>query len=125
MMTALSVMLGGGVGALARFYINQLSYRLFGDGFPYGTLGVNCIGGFLMGVAFAYLQNHPENHTFKPLIMVGLLGGFTTFSTFSLDILLLLQRSEFILAGVYIVASVSMSLFALWLGYSASTFYYQ
>lgn len=117
MMAAFSVMIGGGAGALARFYTNQLSQRLFGDSFPYGTLGVNGIGGLLMGLAFAYLQSHPENNTFKPLVMVGLLGGFTTFSTFSLDVMLLLQRSEFILAAVYIFASVFISLIALWMGY--------
>lgn len=113
----LLVALGGAVGASLRHLANVGSLRLFGPGFPWATLGVNVLGALLMGLFVETLARRwggsPELRLF---IATGILGGFTTFSAFSLDAAELHQRGDFILAFVYVAGSVIMSIAALFLG---------
>lgn len=113
----LLVALGGAVGASLRHLANFGSLRLFGPGFPWATLGVNILGALLMGLFVEMMARRwggsPELRLF---IATGILGGFTTFSAFSLDAAELYQRGDFILAFVYVAGSVIMSIAALFLG---------
>lgn len=106
------VALGGAVGASARYLTGAAALRLMGPGFPWGTLVVNVLGSFLMGVlvvALAQLQTT----RLSPFLMTGLLGGFTTFSAFSLDAVSLWERGAVAQAVSYVAASVVLSLTAL------------
>ncbi|MCT4608466.1 MAG: fluoride efflux transporter CrcB [Pelagimonas sp.] len=109
------VAIGGAIGASARYLTGLLAVRLLGKGFPWGTLFVNIVGSFLMGVLVVALL-HVGGNRFAPLLMTGLLGGFTTFSAFSLDAVTLYERGALALAGAYITASVVFSLAALFAG---------
>jgi len=115
----LSVAMGGAIGAVGRYYLMSFIGNLFGHGFPYGTVVVNLIGGFLLGalIEISALVWSPSEEI-RALLVVGLLGSFTTFSTFSLDIYSLLTRGNFILGGLYIVVSVIASVVALIAGMS-------
>lgn len=112
------VAVGGAVGAVLRYQITALMTSVFGRSFPYGTLTVNVGGSFLMGLFMALLLNDrlPE-HPWRPLITVGLFGALTTFSTFSLDNLLMLQQGQLAKAALNILLNVTLSLAAVWLGY--------
>ncbi|MFT7059167.1 MAG: CrcB protein [Pseudorhodobacter sp.] len=112
LVTLLQVALGGAIGASARYLVNVGALRAFGGGFPYGTVIVNVAGSFLMGVLVVTLA-HKSGTRFAPFLMTGLLGGFTTFSAFSLDALTLWDRGEVTMAGVYILGSVIVSIAAL------------
>ena len=105
---------GGAIGAVMRHFVNVASFKLFGDGFPWATLGVNVIGSFAMGIligVFAhYWQPSPE---VKALLVTGFLGAFTTFSTFSLDAVALFERHSYAPLVAYILASVALSITAL------------
>jgi CrcB protein len=109
------VAIGGAIGASARYLTGLLAVRLLGKGFPWGTLFVNIVGSFLMGVLVVALL-HVGGNRFAPLLMTGLLGGFTTFSAFSLDAVSLYERVALALASSYITASVVFSLGALFAG---------
>ncbi|MEC9104631.1 MAG: fluoride efflux transporter CrcB [Pseudomonadota bacterium] len=113
--TLLHVALGGAIGASARYLTGVAALRLMGPGFPWGTLVVNVIGSFLMGAIVILLAELSANR-FAPLLMTGLLGGFTTFSAFSLDAVTLWERGEAMQAATYVVASVVLSLAALMAG---------
>lgn len=113
--TLLHVALGGAIGASARYLTGVAALRLMGPGFPWGTLVVNVIGSFLMGAIVILLAELSANR-FAPLLMTGLLGGFTTFSAFSLDAVTLWERGETMQAAVYVAASVVLSLAALMAG---------
>ena len=113
--TLLHVALGGAIGASARYLTGVAALRLMGPGFPWGTLVVNVIGSFLMGAIVIILAELSANR-FAPLLMTGLLGGFTTFSAFSLDAVSLWERGETMQAATYVVASVVLSLAALMAG---------
>ena len=110
--TFLQVALGGAIGASLRYASNIGTMRLFGPGFPAGTLFVNIAGSFLMG-ALAVTLAHKDATRLAPLLMTGVLGGFTTFSAFSLDAFTLYERGEVATALFYIAASVILSLAAL------------
>lgn len=110
----LLVALGGAVGAMARFFVSSASVRLFGAGFPYGTLAVNIVGGLAMGA----LAAATKDRTLFLLLGAGVLGGFTTFSAFSLEMWRMLEEGRFVLALTYACASVALSIGALALGYS-------
>lgn len=114
---ALAIALGGAVGALSRHYMAAAVSRAFGLGFPYGTLTVNVVGCFLMGLLVEAMALRfsitPEARGF---LTVGLLGGFTTFSAFSLEVALLYERGQLLLAALYVVASVVLSVAALFGG---------
>ena len=112
----LIVALGGGVGAAARHGLGQLSARAFGPGFPVGTMSANVLGGLLMGVLVGWLARSGAGEGARLLLGVGLLGGFTTFSAFSLDAVQMVQRGQAGLAALYVGGSVVLSIAALALG---------
>lgn len=108
------VALGGAIGASLRYMTGLMMARLLGKGFPWGTLTVNIVGSFLMGVLVVVLAQ--TGNRYAPLLMTGLLGGFTTFSAFSLDVVTLYERGQLALAGGYVAASVAVSIAALFAG---------
>ncbi|PIE12864.1 MAG: fluoride efflux transporter CrcB [Rhodobacterales bacterium] len=111
-MTLLHVALGGAIGASARYLTSMGAMRLMGPGFPWGTLAVNVAGSFLMGVLVVVLA-HKDATRMAPFLMTGVLGGFTTFSAFSLDAMAIYERGQVALAAYYVVASVLLSLGAV------------
>lgn len=117
MRDAILVFLGGGIGSVLRWFTGLACMRLFGTHFPFGTLAVNIIGCFVMGLFFRVLP-FPEAGTgdIRPLLMTGLLGGFTTFSAFALDSAALWMRNEPGLALAYVALSVGVSLLGAALG---------
>jgi len=119
MFNLLLVMLGGAVGAGARHLTGRAALGLFGPDYPWGTLAVNLIGGLLMGVLAGTVSRIGEGgETWRLLLGVGVLGGFTTFSAFSLDVMLMLQRGDWASALGYILISVIGSVVALAAGLS-------
>lgn len=112
--TILQVAIGGAIGASGRFLTGAAMARAFGTGFPLGTLTVNVAGSFLMGLAFVVLmQREGGPSAWFPFVMTGILGGFTTFSAFSLDLWGLYERGRPLAAGVYLGGSVALSVAAL------------
>ncbi len=110
----LLVAAGGALGATGRYLVGLATLRLFGPGWPAGTFAVNLIGSFVMGLAFAWLApKGPEGARIALLLMTGMLGGFTTFSAFSLDLWLMIEDERFWSAIVYALLSVVLSLTAL------------
>jgi len=110
----LAVALGGALGSVARYLVGIGSGKLFGLEFPWGTLIINVAGSFLIGVfaeLFALKWDLPQ--TGRVFLTVGICGGFTTFSTFSLDTYVLIERGELWPAAAYIVGSVVLSIGAL------------
>ena len=116
-MTILWVALGGAIGSAARYGVNVWSGRLLGSEFPWATLAVNVIGCFAMGllIELMALKLNVSLET-RAFLTTGILGGFTTFSAFSLDFALLIERKTFALAGAYAAGSVLLSLAAVFLG---------
>ena len=114
----LQVALGGAIGASLRFLSGAVILRAMGSGFPYGTMFVNIVGSFLMGfLAFYMLERMDGSFSrFAPFLLTGLLGGFTTFSAYSLDALYLLERGRYASASVYMGGSVVLAIGALFLG---------
>ena len=113
----LAVFVGGGLGAALRHAVNRAALAWFGPGFPYGTLTVNVVGGLLMGVlAELFLVKGGGSQEFRLFLITGLLGGFTTFSAFSLDSALMWQRGEYAVLATYILGSVLLSIAALFIG---------
>jgi CrcB protein len=113
------VALGGAIGASARYAVNVAAVRLVGHGFPWATLAVNIAGSFLMGVLVIWFA-HRDLTRLAPFLMTGVLGGFTTFSAFSLDAVTLWQRGAVMPAAGYVVVSVVVSLAALVAGMAAA-----
>ncbi|WP_404338382.1 fluoride efflux transporter CrcB [Sphingomonas sp. MMS12-HWE2-04] len=106
-MHLLLVMLGGAVGSAGRYLTGRATLLLFGPDYPWGTLAVNLIGGLLMGVLAGTLARIGEGgEPWRVLLGVGVLGGFTTFSAFSLDTMLMLQRGDWAPALGYVLVSV-------------------
>lgn len=114
--TVLQIALGGAIGAVLRFATYAAMARWLGAGFPFGTLAVNVLGSAVMGLLAALLLERADAPRLAPLLMTGVLGGYTTFSAFSLDTLLLIERGEPGRALVYMAASVALSVGALWGG---------
>ena len=109
---------GGAIGASLRFAAQGAALRLFGTGFPLGTLAVNVVGSAAMGALAALMLARPDLARLQPLLLTGVLGGFTTFSAFSLDTLVLVQRGEAGKALAYATASVALSLLAVLAGFA-------
>jgi CrcB protein len=117
----LLVLLGGAAGAGLRYEAGRVALKQLGPGFPWGTLAVNLAGGLAMGLLAGAMAG--EGMTSRPawlLLGVGVLGGFTTFSAFSLDLFLMIERGEAILAFGYALASALGALALLALGYWAA-----
>ena len=109
--------LGGAAGSAARHLVNVGFGRWLGAGFPWSTLFVNVAGGFLMGVLIEALAlKFSGSLELRTLLATGVLGGFTTFSAFSMDFVVLVQREELALAAAYVAASVACSILALYTG---------
>lgn len=116
MMTPLlQVALGGALGASARYLTSTTVTRLLGHGFPAGTMVVNVVGSFLMGALVVILAKK-GGQAAAPFLMTGVLGGFTTFSAFSLDAVTLFERGQTTAAIGYILGSVLISIAALMAG---------
>ena len=110
----LIVFLGGGLGAALRHGVNLTSARLLGTAFPYATLLENVTGSFLMGLLAAYFAFKGDaSQSWRLFLTTGILGGYTTFSAFSLDTILLYERGQIALATVYVLASVGISILGL------------
>ena len=116
-MNGLIVFVGGGVGAALRYWMTGGVYRVLGAAFPYGTLLVNIIGSVLIGFCMAFFD---ERFVVQPALRlfftIGVLGGFTTFSTFSYETIALLQEGSWWLGTVNILGSVLMCLAGCWIG---------
>ena len=112
-MNLLLVMGGGAIGAGARHLTGRATTALFGPGFPVGTLAVNLLGGLLMGLLAGVLARTGGGEAWRLFLGVGVLGGFTTFSAFSLDAVTLAERGQLLLAGGYVALSVAGSIAAL------------
>ena len=113
----LLVALGGAIGSTLRYLVSLAAGWLFGVFFPWGTLAVNIVGSFAMGlvIALAASKFHVTNEL-RVFLATGVLGGFTTFSAFSLDFALLFERNDYGLAGLYLAGSVGLSILALFAG---------
>jgi CrcB protein len=111
----LQVALGGAIGASARYLTGIGMMRLMGRGFPWGTMTVNFLGSFLMGVLVVVLAEKSGNR-FAPLLMTGVLGGFTTYSAFSLDAITIYERGQFGLAALYVFGTLALALGGIVLG---------
>lgn len=112
--TLLAISAGGALGAVARHGVNVLSLKLMGSAFPWGTLAVNVMGSFIMGLLIAIFAHFWQpSHEVKLFLITGLLGAFTTFSTFSLDVATLWERSAYLPVAGYVLASVVLSISAL------------
>jgi CrcB protein len=115
----LIVFLGGGIGAALRHGVNLATARIAGTAFPYGTLTVNVVGSVIMGLLAAYFafKGDATQH-WRLFFTTGILGGFTTFSAFSLDVALLYERGETSLAALYVLVSVAVSIAGLFAGFA-------
>lgn len=117
MLQVLAIAGGGALGAVMRFMVSSGVYRVFGKDFPYGTLTVNVVGSFFMGLCFILMiERNLLSMEWRSVIMVGFLGAFTTFSTFSMETLTLLESGELSKALLNILLSVSLCLVATWVG---------
>jgi fluoride exporter len=113
----LIVFLGAGIGGAARHGVNVAALRLLGSGFPYGTLAVNIVGSLIMGLLVGWFALKADpGQWWRLFLTTGILGGFTTFSTFSLDVALLYERGQLGMAALYVAASVGMALAGLFAG---------
>jgi CrcB protein len=118
MLNLLLVALGGALGSVARYVLNDRARALLGAGWPSGIFTVNVLGGFLMGCVVGYLAQRggADQERWRILLGVGVLGGFTTFSAFSLDVALMVERRAYDMAAAYSLASVVLSVLALFAG---------
>ncbi|MCG7914651.1 camphor resistance protein CrcB [Candidatus Thiodiazotropha endoloripes] len=108
---------GGAVGALFRFWVSSGVYGVLGRGFPYGTLVVNVLGSLVMGFLYVlFIERMAVSTEWRAGLLIGFLGAFTTFSTFSMETLNLLEQAEVLKAGLNVLLSVVACLLACWLG---------
>jgi len=108
---------GGATGALFRYWMSTGVYAILGRGFPYGTLAVNVTGSFLMGLCYIFLFERMDvGVEWRAGLMIGLLGAFTTFSTFSIETLNLIESGEQLKAGMNILFSVAFCIIGCWIG---------
>ena len=116
-MSYLLVFVGGGLGATLRYLINVTCARTLGTGFPWGTFIINITGSTVMGLIAGYLALKGEaSQPWRLFLMTGILGGYTTFSAYSLDAALLYERGELGLAALYVTGSVVLSIAGLFAG---------
>lgn len=117
MQHTLLVMAGGAIGAALRYHLGKIALRLAGPGWPWGTFAANMLGGLAMGVLAGWLALRATGgEPVRLFLAVGVLGGFTTFSAFSLETMLMIERGEMVSALIYATVSVAASVGALGLG---------
>lgn len=118
MQTLFLVAVGGGSGAVLRYLLGVQAARALGHGWPYGTFAANALGGLLMGVLAGWLalRGGPDGEKWRLLLGVGVLGGFTTFSAYSLEVALMIERRDWGQAFAYSLGSVVLSVAALFAG---------
>lgn len=117
MKLVLLVASGGAIGAVLRYLVGLASGWLLGVGFPWGTITVNIVGSLVMGLVIGFAATKFQlTNELRLFIATGILGGFTTFSSFSLDFALLFERKDYGLAGLYLAGSVGLSILALFAG---------
>lgn len=122
-MNFLIVFLGAGIGGMARHGVNMVAMRTVGFGFPYGTLAINVVGSTAMGALAAYFAYRGEaTQAWRLFLTTGILGGFTTFSAFSLETALLYERGAVGSAMAYVAASVALALLGVFAGLAAVRF---
>jgi fluoride exporter len=114
----LAIGVGSFIGGISRYLLARLVQGNFQTAFPYGTLSVNIIGCLLIGVVFGLSERGQISQEWRLFLATGVLGGFTTFSAFSLETIAMMRYGQAWQAGVYILASVAMGLAATWLGFS-------
>jgi CrcB protein len=113
----LVILIGGGLGAVSRFLFSGFVYHHLGRSFPYGIMACNVFGSLVIGFfAILFIQKFPGSSVWQSAVITGFLGGFTTFSSFSLDTITLIQQGFLMKAVFYIVLSVAISLIALVIG---------
>jgi len=116
-MNILLVFIGGGLGAVARYLLQGAVYRITGASFPYGTIVVNIIGCFTIGLLMSSMEERfLAAPSLRIFLTIGILGGFTTFSSFSYETMALLREGDLLMGGLNVVASVAICLGATWLG---------
>lgn len=117
MKQVLAIAAGGALGAVLRYWVSSTAYMLLGRGFPYGTLAVNVIGSLLMGMLYVLMLDRlAAGSEWRAFLLVGLLGAFTTFSTFSIETLLLMQETMYLRALLNVLLSVLACIGAAFLG---------
>lgn len=117
MMIFLVIAIGGAAGALLRYWMSSGIHAVLGQGFPYGTLAVNISGSVLMGLCYIFLSERMvAGVEWRAGLMIGLLGAFTTFSSFSIETLNLIEAGQSLRAGMNVLLSVSLCLIGCWLG---------
>ena len=124
-MNYLLVFVGGGIGASLRHFINVTCAKCIGVEFPWGTFIINITGSLVMGLIAGYLAFRGEPaQAWRLFLMTGILGGYTTFSAFSLDTALLYERSELGLAALYVLGSVGLAIGGLFAGLALARYYF-
>jgi len=119
--TYLAIAFGGALGAVSRYWLSTAVERFNGSSFPMGTFAVNLLGSFLIGMLFIlFAEKLSLVEQWRPVLVIGFLGAMTTFSTFSLDALLLFQQGHYNTALFYILGSVVVCLFAAFAGMQVS-----
>ncbi|MCU7916351.1 MAG: fluoride efflux transporter CrcB [Candidatus Thiodiazotropha sp. (ex Gloverina cf. vestifex)] len=113
----IAIAAGGAAGALFRFWVSSGVYQLLGRGFPYGTLAVNVLGSLVMGFLYAMLlERMTASPELRGALLIGFLGAFTTFSTFSIETINLIEQADFLKAGMNMLLSVTACVVACWFG---------
>lgn len=113
----LYIAVGGASGACLRHFINQMMLQLLGKGFPFGTLLVNIVGSFMLGLLYSLLeQGHVSVAPWRSLVAIGFLGALTTFSTFSVDTMLLMQQGSWLKGAMNVLFNLVCCFTAAWLG---------
>lgn len=113
----LAVGAGGAIGSVLRYALSIWVHSGFGRGFPYGTLAVNVLGSLAMGILFVlFTERFADSPVWRAALLIGVLGGFTTFSSFSIETMNLIEQGETWKAAVNVTASVTLCLGATWVG---------
>lgn len=116
MKSVLAVFLGGGIGSTARFFLSALAQQILPGLFPYGTLAINAIGSFVLGIIMGLVPHSAISTEWRLFLAVGFCGGFTTFSTFSLEVVQLVRAEHYAAAGIYVAASLLLGIAAVFAG---------
>lgn len=117
MLPFIAIFFGGGLGSVMRYGVQlMLHERIVSSTFPWSTLVVNIFGSFLIGWLYAFSAKFNLSEDLRLFLTAGLCGGFTTFSTFSNDIILMLRQGDWLLAIIYIIGSIVIGISACWLG---------